>query len=83
MSQKRIGDGTRRFRGGHLSAFEGGVLQEVVQNHGISKLCILTQLVAEENKRQEGISNFTSKLVHFLFFPFSCVTNGGEGRGEG
>lgn len=59
------------------------LLREVVQNHGVSKLWILTQLVAEENKRQEGISNFTSKLVHFLFFPFSCVTNGGEGRGEG
>ena len=58
------------------------LLQEVVRNHGVSKLGILTQLVAEENKRQEGISNFTSKLIHFLFFSFSCVTDGGEVEGR-
>lgn len=48
----------------------------------VSHLWILTYLIAEENKRQKVISNFTSELIHFIYFSRSCVTNGEKVEGR-
>lgn len=63
--------------GGHPGTFTG----EAFSGGGLEShppLWMLTYSVAEANKRQKVISNFTSQGIH----TFSCVTNGEKVEGS-